>query len=72
MKPNYKPEDIDPFINTLDYTKVNIDGKEVEALLLTKENNLKIEFFLRHFEGDSAIHAGVRELILRRIFNIKR
>ncbi|MBC8147102.1 MAG: hypothetical protein H8E98_03875, partial [Bacteroidetes bacterium] len=60
-------------INTLDYAKVILEnGEESEALLLTKENELKIEFFLRHFEGDTAIHSRIRELILRRIFNIKR
>lgn len=73
MNKSYKPSDINPFVNTLDYVEVTIeDDEKVRALLLTKENELKIEFFLRNFEGDFAIHTRIRELILRRIFNFER
>ena len=56
----------------------------MEEFVQTPEGNFKYEVpvqkpdwndweeFLRHWEGDLAIHPVVRERILRKLFNIKR
>lgn len=65
----YKPIAIDPGINTLEYAEITReDGEKVNALLITKENEIELEFFLRHHR----ITGREKELVLRKIFNIKR
>jgi len=60
----YKPEFVDPYVNTLEY----IETTDESALLLTKQNEIEIEFFLRYH----GIVGREKELILRKLFNIKR
>jgi hypothetical protein len=48
-----------------------VNGRKVTFKKEKKQDYIEWESFLRHWEGDLAIHPVVRERILRKLFNIK-